>query len=259
MLAGDTATKAGGPAKIALVLATVLLSATTASAQQSSAIRLTPDRSYELEVPEGFGASVLAFDGESLWVGAQAFQGPGLFQKYSLDGELLADFKSRRRGHVVGGLTFDGESLHSLSYNTRLNGGRQGIDEFTLGGAVVKQHKAAGGPHNTFGLAWNGKGFYQGHSPTVRPRSVIYRLDARGRVVSARKMPFYTRGLAFDGKYLWVSTSQYRKLYVLDSRLDVVEVFDTEMPLAGITWANGALWGLEHNSSRLHRFSIQSI
>ena len=69
-------------------------------------------------------------------------------------------------------------------------------------------------------------------------------------------MSFYTRGLAWDGTYLWVSTGKFKTLHKLDANMQVVQIYETTLPLAGITFANGALWGIEANNNQLHRFEI---
>lgn len=225
--------------------------------QVQAAEILTPRNSYPVKVPSRSFAGGLTFDGSSLWISAQSVCDPARLQKYSLQGELQETFLSPRGGNMGGGLAFDGTSLYNLNYNTNMGRGFHTIDRLSSQGEFLDEASAAGGPYNTFGLTWNGNGFYQGHSPTVKQSSTIYQLDVNRQVLSNKSLPFYTRGLAWDGNHLWVSTGKFRKVYELDADLKILRVYTTTVALADITWANGGLWGLESNANRLHQFSIE--
>jgi hypothetical protein len=136
-----------------------------------------------------------------------------------------------------------------------MNTGLQSIDRFSLKGEFLDAAPAAGG-YNTFGLTWNGKGLYQGHSPTVVSKSKIYQLDANRQEVKQTTVSFYVRGLAWDGSHLWVSSGKSREVYQLDPEFKIIQTYTTVVPLADITWADGSLWGVETNANRLHKFVL---
>lgn len=214
---------------------------------------LAPVETYQADVPKKSSACGIAFDGTHLWVAAQSVCDPDRFQKYSLDGRLRDTVIWDRGGNTGGGLTHDGKYLYNLNYNTNMGTGFNTIDKVTVFGELIDSTPAAGGPHNTFGLAWNGSGFFQGHSPTVRPKSTIYRLDANRKVLASQNKPFYTAGLAWDGQNLWAATGRDKKIYVLDSQLMIVKMIETTVPLKDLVWAGGVLWGIEQNANRIHR------
>jgi len=214
---------------------------------------LAPIETYKADVPKRSSACGVAFDGKHLWVAAQSVCDPDRFQKYSLDGKLLDTVIWDRGGNTGGGLTCDGKYLYNLNYNTNMGTGFNTIDKVTVFGELIDSTPAAGGPHNTFGLVWNGSGFFQGHSPTVRPKSTIYRLDANRNVIAGESKPFYTRGLAWDGQHLWASIGRDKKIYVLDRQLMIVKKIETTVPIGDIVWAGGTLWGIEHNGNRIHK------
>ena len=242
---------------IILWLAWSVLIAYGAGQQGQMAGTLSPVKSYQISVPSRSFAGGLTFDGTSLWVSAQSVCDPARLQKYSLSGNPLETLLSSRGGNMGGGLAFDGTRLYNLNYNTNMNTGFHTIDRFSRSGDFMDETPAAGGPYNVFGLTWDGDGLYQGHSPTVKPRSMIYQLDANRREIKHATLPFYTRGLAWDGTHLWVSTGKSRKVYELDADLNILRVYNSTVALADITWANGKLWGIESNANRLHQFVIQ--
>jgi hypothetical protein len=95
---------------------------------------------------------------------------------------------------------------------------------------------------------------YYGHSPTVRPSATIYKIGADFKVSKVTEVPFYVRGLASDGKSIWCSTM--KEIHRLDKDFRILETYLPIVPLADISWADGALWGVEHNKNRIHRFTI---
>ena len=216
---------------------------------------LSPVNSYTISVPGRSFAGGLTFDGSTLWISAQSVCDPDRFLKYSLSGELLETIISTREGNPGGGMAFDGTDLYNLNYNTNMNTGLQSIDRFSLQGKFLDAIPAAG-EYNTFGLTWNGNGFYQGYSPTVVSKSKIYQLDAARQEVKHATVSFYVRGLAWDGSYLWVNSGDSQKVYKLDTDFNIVQTYTTTVPLADITWANGSLWGVETNVNRLHQFVL---
>jgi hypothetical protein len=216
---------------------------------------LSPARSYTVDVPSRSTAGGITFDGSVLWISVQSVCDPDRFVKYSLTGELLETIISPREGNPGGGMAFDGTSVYNLNYNTNMNTGLQAIDRFSLQGDFLDSAPAAGG-YNTFGLTWNGNGFYQGHSPSVVDKSKIYQLDANRQEQKQTTVDFYVRGLAWDGSSLWVSSGKSGNVYQLNRRLKPVKTYTTTVPLADITWANGSLWGVEANANRLHQFVL---
>ena len=214
---------------------------------------LSPANSYQISVPSQSFAGGLTFDGSALWISVQSICDPDRFLKYSLSGELLDTIISTREGNPGGGMAFDGTALYNLNYNTSMNTGLQAIDRFSLDGEFIDAIPAAGG-YNTFGLTWNGNGFYQGHSPTVTSKSKIYQLDANRQEIKHTTVSFYVNGLAWDGSYLWVSLGDSRKVHKLDTKFNILQTYTTTVPLADITWANGSLWGVEKNANHLHQF-----
>ena len=85
----------------------------------------------------------------------------------------------------------------------------------------------------------------------------IYRLDANRNVLASEDKPFYTSGLAWDGRHLWASTGRDKKVYVLNSQLMIVKMLQSTVPLGDITWAGGALWGIEKNANRIHKLGTK--
>lgn len=226
-------------------------SKTPVSDEQRGVLR--PVKSYDMRIPATIGG--LAFDGSSLWMSAQSM-GSDFFLRYSLEGTLQRTIVSSRGGNPAGGLAYDGKHLYNLNYGTNMGTGRGTIDRFTLEGKFLDAKPALGG-RNTFGLVWNGKGFFQAHSPTVSLNSKIYKLDASRKEVGHVNVPFYVSGLAWDGENLWASSSTKRMLYELDPKsFKVVRQRKTSVALHDITWAKGNLYGTEANRNKLHKFDI---
>lgn len=225
------------------------------SDNDSDNVRLTPGASVDLAVPGGWlGTALTSRDGD-LWVGAQSTRGPSMVLQFTPSGAVLGQVKTASDGNV-GGIAFDGDGVCALDYSTNMKSGQRVLSRLATDGTVRKAAVSASGAHNTFGLAWHGSGFFQGHSPTVTESSVIYRLTADGRQQSSHKMPFYTRGMTWHDNELWVTTGYYRTLHVLDRDLNIVRSYQLSVALADIAFVGGAFYGLEQNSNRLHRFEM---
>ncbi len=223
--------------------------------------RLEPAATFEIDGAKGH-AGGLTFDGAALWVSAQS--GRDRLLRYSLEGKLLQEVHCERGGNVGGGMTYDGKHLYVLDYATKYSNVRRRegdlfdrhgeIARLKTNGTFVDATPLPKDEFNTFGLVSTGEFFFHGHSPTVRDSSAICKLDSSLRIVEKKQVPFYTRGLAWNGRHLWVSSR--RRVYKLDQDLRIVGSYVPAVPLADITWAKGALWAVESNTNRLHRFAL---
>jgi hypothetical protein len=212
---------------------------------------IRPTFSFDIE-EKGVNAGGLAFDGKNLWVSAQSVSVPDLLLKYSLKGELVKRFAFPGAGNLSGGLTHDGKELYVLDYKTNLTGGGA---IFRLEGEQLR--KIVDLPreqNNTFGLTHMDGALFYAHSPTVRPGATIYKIGADFKVSKVAEVRFYVIGLASDGKSILCSTM--KEIHRLDKDYQLLETYLPSVPLADITWANGALWGVEHNKNRVHRFTL---
>ena len=198
------------------------------------------DATYVIDSADGTFALGLTYDGSSLWISAQSGAQDRLKQ-YSVAGQLLQSLDiSPRGGNPGGGLAFDGVYLYALNYGLS---GFNTIDRFTTDAVFIDAVTASGIGYNTFGIVWNGSGFYQGNSPSVISPSTIFLLDADRQQVSSSVVSFYVSGLAWDGSNVWACDSINNKLLKLDANLQVLLEFDTPVSLKDITWASGGLMG----------------
>ena len=244
-------------AAIGAMLALAPLGTDTAWASPGDAepATLTPVESRTVQMPDGWLATALTEHEGHLWFGAQASRRPSVLQRYTADGQLLEQLRTETAGNV-GGLAFCGQSMCNLDYGTNQRSGKSRLERLSTNGKLRHATPVVGGAHNTFGLAWNGSGFFQGHSPTVKPHSTIHRLDADGREIARAEMPFYTRGLTWHQGELWVTSGPYAEIHVLDAKLQVVRSYRTSVSLVGLAFIDGQLFGLEQNANRVHRFQL---
>lgn len=242
---------------LAAILFTVLYGGIAHAQSDANSARLAPTESVNLDVPNGWMASAMTARDGYLWVGAQSTTKPSALLRFATDGTLRASVKTASTGNV-GGIDFDDEGVCNLDYSTNTSAGKRRLERFASDGTRRKAAVQASGGHNTFGLAWHGKGFYQGSSPVVRAQSVIHRLDANGRRLDSREVPFYTRGMAWHRGQLWVTTGPHSGLFVLSADLEIVRSYKLSVAVSDIAFIDGQLYGLGQNSNRLHRFAIPS-
>jgi hypothetical protein len=214
-------------------------------------VRLQSTMNFPVDV-RAASAGGIAFDGKSLWVSVQSVRAPDRLMKYSMEGKRLSDV-ALTSGNIGGGLAYDGNELHVLDYRTR-HSGNGAIHRVNAEGKIVKSHELPKDQFNTFGLTYAQKSIYYGHSPTVRPMGTIYKISAMLQKSEVVKVDFYVRGLAFDGESFWVSTT--KEIHRVDEKFNILATYIPDKQAADLAWADGALWAVEHNQNRVHRFDI---
>lgn len=240
-------------AAVLSVFTIVAISADTARAQKA----IAPDRTIEVDLPaKGIGIGGLTFDGKTLWISAQSVQMPDRLLQYSTDGKLLKSISLGRAGNVGGGLAHHQGRVHVLDYATKYSG--EGAI-FRLGpkDELDRFVEFPEGQFNTFGLASHGTALYYAHCPTVRPRAMLYRVEAEGAIAEAATLNLYVRGLASDGKSLWVASG--KQLHRLDDQFRVIESLTTNFEVGEIAYGEGHLWAIERNTRRVHRLAGGAI
>ena len=204
---------------------------------------------------QGVGAGGVAFDGDHFWISAQSYVMEDRFLKCDRQGNILDVIYIPRGGNVNGGLTFDGQFLYNLSYNTNQETGYQTIDRFDLDGQYLESFPAAGG-YNTFGLVWTGDYFYQGWHPTRNSGSELYRLDRQFNVLQSESLPIGINGLAWDGNLLWISTGEQKMLYTYQE--GIIDTIPVDFDIGDMTWVDGQLYGIVKNANRLEKLAIRA-
>lgn len=241
--------------KVFLVLATLVFGSTHAVADT---VLLKTVATIDIDIPGGANGMALTVEDSSLWVGAQSVRQPSVVARYDRRGQLIDKRTLGSQGNV-GGLAFDGISLHVLDYATSMRSGSHAMYRCKKDGSLERARSASGGPHNARGLAWSENGFFQGHSPTVKRQSVIHKLDAQGREQTRVTLPFYTSGMAWHDGKLWVTTGRYSELYVLDADLSIIGSFALDRPMTDIAFVDGELWGLGWNRSELYQLDVSGL
>lgn len=205
-----------------------------------------------LPLPNGMSAGGIAFDGTYFWVTAQSYIDHDRFYRIDQSGNRKDWMITKRQGNPNGGLTFDGKYLYNLNYKTN-NGGLNSIDRFSTDGDFIDSRDAAGSGYNTNGLTWAGGTFFQGIYEGYN--SILYELDEELSVISETMLPFRIDGLTWDGEKIWISTGERYRMYTYQNG-DIQDSYDVGISLKDIQWVDGDIYGVEKNSSRIHRIKM---
>jgi len=199
--------------------------------------------------PAGTQPSGLAWDGHSLWMSSYVLQ-DGLYKVNPADGTVLLHCTPLRREPRYGGLTFDGTHLWISGIRA---GGIYRVDPANC--AVVHSIPVPG--NDDLGdLAWDGQYLWALGYPSQK----VYKLDpGNGTVVAAFDAPegigqAQTAGLAYDGRYLQLSTMERNmmKLDPADGRV-VASMPTTISRPDGLAWDAGYLWVVSFDQARIYR------
>ncbi|MCD4719394.1 MAG: choice-of-anchor D domain-containing protein [Desulfobacula sp.] len=181
------------------------------------ALELAPQSLWELEVIDSFEApgpfpEAIAFDGTSLWIGADQIY------KLDLDGNILLSGALPYSGFEA--LTFDGTCFWNLQTDNNLID--KIIHKLEIKEGLVKSvldSFSSPGPEPA-DLSFNGTHLWNASAVADK----IYKIDTAGTIVQSFDSPgTQPTGLAYDGTYLWNADADDDRIYKMDLSEDIID------------------------------------
>jgi streptogramin lyase len=198
--------------------------------------------------PAGTQPNGLAWDGNNLWMSSYISQS-GIYKLDPADGTVLHKCTPPVAWHEgYGGLAFDGTYLWQAD---AYGGGIYQLDPTDC--SIVHTIPSPG--NSPSDLAWDGQNLWV----LSYPEQKMFKLDPTdGSIVDIFYAPSeigqaQLAGLTYDGRFLWLSTSNYDLLKIDPSTGQVISSLLTTISRPdGLAWDGSYLWVASFDRARLY-------